>query len=62
VVSSEKSAPVIEMLHQLRSEATLDSYDTVFDVFDEGDPAYPGIRARVSRKRHTSSLRSETQA
>jgi hypothetical protein len=50
------------MLHQLRSEATLDSYDTVFDVFDEGDPAYPGIRVRVSRKRHTSSLRSETQA
>ena len=33
---------VIETLHQLRSEAKLDSYDTVFGVFDEGDAAYPG--------------------
>lgn len=33
---------VIEMLHQLRGEAKLDSYDTVFGVFDEGDAAYPG--------------------
>jgi hypothetical protein len=33
---------VIEMLHQLRSEAELDSYDTVFGIFDEGNVAYPG--------------------
>ncbi len=33
---------VIEMLHQLRIEAKLESYDTVFGVFDEGDVAYPG--------------------
>jgi hypothetical protein len=33
---------VIEMLHQLRSEAELESYDTAFGVFDEGDVAYPG--------------------
>jgi hypothetical protein len=33
---------VIEMLHQLRQDAGLDAYDTVFGVFDEGDEAYPG--------------------
>lgn len=33
---------VIEMLHQLRRDTGLDSYDTVFGVFDEGDEAYPG--------------------
>jgi hypothetical protein len=33
---------VIEMLHELRRQAELDSYDTVFGVFDEGAVAYPG--------------------
>jgi hypothetical protein len=33
---------VIEMLHQLRSKLKLDSYDSVFGVFDEGHAAYPG--------------------
>jgi hypothetical protein len=33
---------VIEMMHQLRNKATLEPYDTVIGVFDEGDPAYPG--------------------
>jgi hypothetical protein len=33
---------VIEMLHELRRQAGLDSYDTVFGVFDEGAAAYPG--------------------
>ncbi len=33
---------MIEMLHELRRQAGLDSYDTVFGVFDEGAAAYPG--------------------
>ena len=48
---------VIEMLHQLRRQAGLDSYDTVFGVFDEGDVV---IRGRASKKRRISSWRSET--
>jgi hypothetical protein len=39
---------VIEMLHQLRSDANLDSYDTVFGVFDEGDPSALNLRYRWS--------------
>lgn len=31
---------VIEMLHELRHQGGLDSYDTVFGVFDEGAAAY----------------------
>jgi len=41
---------VIEMLHQLRIEAKLESYDTVFGVFEEGDVAYPG--AAFKEKTH----------
>jgi hypothetical protein len=37
---------VIETLHQLRSQAGLESYDTVFGVFDEGAAAYPGAGFR----------------
>ncbi|MBL6748946.1 MAG: hypothetical protein ISP90_00405 [Nevskia sp.] len=37
---------VIETLHQLRADDGLDSYDTVFGVFDEGDEAYPSAGFR----------------
>jgi hypothetical protein len=49
-LSRRLDCAVIEMLHQLRSEAELDSYDTVFGVFEEGDVAYPG--AAFKEKTH----------
>lgn len=33
---------VIKTVHQLREDADLDPYDTVYGVFEEGDELYPG--------------------
>lgn len=41
---------VIKTVHQLREEAGLDAYDTVYGVFEEGDPLYPG--AGFKKKTH----------
>ena len=33
---------VIQLVHKIRESKGMDAYDTVYGVFEEGDPVYPG--------------------
>lgn len=44
---------VIRTVHQLREEAGLDAHDTLYGVFEEGEPLYPG--AGFKKKTHVQA-------
>ena len=37
---------VIQLVHKIRESKGMDAYDTVYGVFEEGDPVYPGAGFR----------------
>jgi hypothetical protein len=39
---------VIQMVHKIRESKSMEAYDTVYGVFEEGELVYPGVGFRDS--------------